>query len=293
MNLRWSYAWRTLSVLAASFLLLLLLPAAGAFAAPVSVTVSGQAAGGDKGAAAEDARKGAMKKALIRLMQPQADPASLYQRLLARYADYTQTETIVQSKRDGGRMVVLAKVLVDVDKIAAAVSNAGAAAQETKNESQGDFSAYFFIRVRGLDFGRAERGEQEARQVYNDTFQAMGFAPGDEDALFSTIGNYRALDCDAYTNAVLQAIHHDYPEITVALIGEIVVSGEPSSPVRSGSVRVQAIDVVKNAIISTYEDSYQVSRPTSNDAEKLILQKAAVNSARALADQTRRYIEGH
>ena len=114
-----------------------------------------------------------------------------------------------------------------------------------------------------------------------------------EDAIFNALAAYRSVPYDSYEQQLKQKIEtdSDYVSVTMAVIGEIAVSGAPQDGVfhRRATVQVKAYDVLSQKVIATSEDAFEFQHKDPKAADKMLLDKAAVTSARAIADQTATY----
>ena len=261
-------------------------------AAPQLVEVSGEAKSGDLKNAVEDARRNAVKEVLNFLLSPQQEA---YQRILQDYRSYTLEKADVTDKeKKGNTLYIVASVMVDVDKIRADLQRSAAAAQEKHFDS----TAVFLVRVKcdGMSPAFIDKAQQEVQQTFKAAFMNAGFAsPESVEGALQQMNQYAALPYLEYKQKMLALIQQDYVEVPVAVIGEVEITGADEgmgSAVRNGRVRFASYDMFRNgAPIADYEDSYMVRTSQNNQgglarADVAILQKSAVNGARALAGQT-------
>ncbi|MDD6127219.1 MAG: hypothetical protein SPL62_05870 [Selenomonas sp.] len=282
-----SKLWRNLAiafVILAS--LIVVLPEQRAEAAATFFTVCGDAADGSKETAVRDAQKKAVAKALAHLVT-QDNPS--YTKLLAAYRSYAEEPQVFQKKTQNGHLLLFSKVPVNVDAIQKVLSSANSAKQDTHDQT-----AYFLVRVTGLPAnGDDAAAQSQVIRTYNDTFSRLGFEVGTEDAIFNALAAYRSVPYDSYEQQLKQKIEtdSDYVSVTMAVIGEIAVSGAPQDGVfhRRATVQVKAYDVLSQKVIATYEDAFEFQHKDPKAADKMLLDKAAVTSARAIADQTATY----
>ncbi len=80
--------------------------------------------------------------------------------------------------------------------------------------------------------------------------------------------------------------------VTMAVIGEVAVKGkgkEAAGFLREVDVEIKAYDALSKKEIASYSETYELQHKNPKLADEMLLQKAAVNSARAIADQTSTY----
>ena len=283
---KWTCALAALVLGAGSFLSL---PAPPAEAAASLFTVCGEAADGKKDTAVRDAQKKAVRKVLSQLM---TEDNPQFATLLANYRSYVAEPQVFNKKSQGGKLLLFSKVPVDVDAIKDAIKSAN----EVKQERHSDQTAYFLVRVTGLPAnGDDAKGQAQVVKTYNDTFSHLGFETGTLDAVFNALAPYRETPYDAFYQQMVQRVESgsdDFLSVTMAVIGEIAVTGKSHDAngfTREVSVRVDAYDVLAKKRIASYSDVYELWNKDPKLADQMLLDKAAVNSARAIADQTSTY----
>lgn len=277
-------SWRSLALVFALLCsMLFAAPAANAAAATI-FTVCGDAADGSKETAIRDAQKKAVAKALAHLVT-QDNPS--YAKLLADYRSFAAEPQVFNKKTQNGHLLLFSKVSVDVDAIQQALQDANSA----KQESHSDQLAYFLVRVTGIPANGDDAAAQaQIIKTYNDTFGRLGFEVGTEDAIFNALAAYRSVPYESFASGMQQKVETDpdYMAVTMAVIGEIAFSGDPQDGVfhRRATVQVKAYDVLSKQVIASYEDAFELQHKNPKAADKMLLDKAAVTSARAIADQT-------
>lgn len=251
-------------------------------AAPVTVKVCGE--GSNDAAAREDARRKAVDRVLLQMQVEEQERGQI----LARFSEFAAMPTVTARKKQSGRIYLMSNVQVDADAIQNLLARAGAQAQE----KQEDLSACFLVRIRGnADSAQVMQGLRRVQEIMGHTFQDRGFATDVSDQLVRELGN-SAGDYAGFRQQMLQKVQRDYPEITVAVIGEIVlkpVHQDASGCTRSADIRVSAIDVLHQRVIADYEEAYQVRRLTGEEANLMALEKAAMNAAETLAGKSLQY----
>lgn len=268
----------------------ILLPLPVGEAASVPFTVCGQSAAGDQNAALQDAQKRAVKRALLQYLSLD-NPE--FEVLFARYQEFAAPPQVFEKKKQGARLMLFSKVAVNIDALRAELANSNMAKQERHE----DHNACFFVRVVGMaDEATDDRGQEQIVNTYRDAFERLGFQLADEDGLAAALKKYRSMPYETFWPQLRDDICVNYENVQLAVTGEIVISKRPQAGVgtsRAGVVRLKAIDMQTKKVIAEVEDSYEVRRDKPEEADQFILAKAAVNSARALADQTAAYWQNH
>ena len=267
-----------------------MLPLSAVEAAPVVFTVCGQSASGDRNVALQDAQKRAVRKALLQYLH---EDNPQFQELVGRYQEFVAQPQVFEKKKQGAKLMLFSKVFVNMDALHSELVRNNTAKQ-ARHE---DHNACFFVRVSGLANDAADgSGQERALKTYSDAFERLGFQPADEDAMVAEMKPYRKSPYEAFWPQLRDAICSKYENIQLAVIGEIVINAEPQAGngvSRAGIVRLKAIDLQTRQVIASLEDSYEVRRDNAAEADQFIVDKAAVNSARALADQTAAYWQHH
>ena len=259
-------------------------------AAPVLFTVCGQSASGDRNAALQDAQKRAVKKALLQYLD---EDNPKFQELAARYQEFVASPQVFDKKKQGEKLMLFSKVSVDMD----ALHNELVRNNTAKQARHEDHNACFLVRVTGLDNEIPDgHGQEQVLKTYGDAFERLGFQPANEDALVLELKRYRDKSYEVFWPQLRDDICVRYENVQLAVIGEIIISEGPQAgdgASRVGVVRLKAIDLQTRQVIASSEDSYEVRRDNAAEADQFILDKAAVNSARALAEQTAAYWQNH
>ena len=109
----------------------------------------------------------------------------------------------------------------------------------------------------------------------------------------------RSLANSDYENEMLKPIQQNQWMVTVAVIGEIKLTSIEENPLGSGYY-AKAVAVVKSydttanySIIGTIHNDYSMLANTPAEAERLVIQKAAMDSAESIAQQTLKYWKQH
>ena len=260
-------------------------------AAPINVMVCGEGKGSSaEQEALENARYRAVKKALLQLTAADDRPASLYQLLLAQYRKFSGPLEITQRSQSGEDTYLLGRVTVDVDQLSACMKQL---IITEKNRDIDGRTVYFFVRVNGL---KDKVSEQAAEQLilwrYGDTFQKIGFTTEDEDTIFKKMAEYNDQSYAEFSTGIKQRLN-DVTEVTLAVIGEINVGfkeQDKDGSIADSDIHIEIIDYASGQKkIGELKDSYEIRQDSAEKAQKFILEKSAINSAKTLADQTNLY----
>ena len=258
-----------------------------------SVKVCGEAAT-DAGAK-EDARRKAVESILLKMQVCD----EIRRQITARYADYTSAPEVIAKKKQKGKIYLISNVQVDDTAITRQLREWGKKAQE----KQQDLSACFLIRLQGVDDSiRKSQGLRRVMDVCGDTFQRRGFSTSISDELISELLHQEG-DYEFFCQGMQQKIQRDYPEITVAVIGEITLQDNKqmmnarNSAIRictldalsNANIRIYALDILRKQVIAEYEEAYMARGSNGEEAAMLSLQKATLNAAETLAKEVLNY----
>lgn len=259
-------------------------------AASTTITVCGVSSSGSEQGAQENARKKAMFKAMRYLLTPQ-NP--LFRQIMTEYADYTSAAQVFQTKKENGKLMLFSKVDVDMDKLTARINGVNAA----QTERHDDNAFYCLIRVHGAsNVDNLQSGQSLLGTVYKDVFERLGFQMASQDELNQAIsGNQQPFE--EFCQGLSLKIDSDHKDVPLAIIGDVNVRPAPNDPsgqTQQSDIVVRAIDIYNGRrVIAEYRDSYQVTREQQNMAGQRALDKAGLNSARALADKVAAYWQKH
>lgn len=278
------------------------------FVSPPSVTASspyilaaGQATaeGSGQEAALRQAEQKAVTQALSRMITPSADPSSIFQQITRHYPDYVAgTSKIIKTQKKDGTIVVFAQVPINYDKLRQHLTKDITSLQQAAPHV--DDEAYFFIRVTGVMSAPEQmRRQAEVLNFYTDSFQQYGFQKGSaDDILIETMKRHTTLSYDEYLRTMVTQIQQD-AAISLAVVGEIHLEPSITDETGTNSTCTSNITVFYHNAdgslqpVGTFTDTYTLRRATQAEAEKLVLQKAAYNSAKYLSHLTLTYWEKH
>ena len=263
----------------------------GCDAAPadVKVVVCGEARVGEEAKAEVDARQKAVGRVLTKMLTPNKDPNSLFQQMVRREKEFTGELNVMEKKEDGGKVYIISSVLVKSGSLQEALNSSISKVQEREQDSE----ACFLIRLRGISTAEELAGGRTVYNAYKDSFEQLGFKiVGWEDELFQEFKSYKDDDFATFSHSLEDKIKQDFPEITVAIIGEIEVtpiSQDGAGLLVGGNVNIRSLDMLRQKEIATFADTYQIKWPDPKEAGMVVVHKSAINSATALADKTLSY----
>ena len=268
----------------------LLLPCVG-IAAPANVTVvvCGESSVGDRGQAEIDARRKAVGRVLGKMLTPNRDPNSLFQQLLNRHPQFIASLKVLEKKTDGNKLYLISQAEVKTAVLQTALQEQVSHVQDRERDAE----ACFLIRLKGLDTTQELRGGRTVYNAYKDSFEQIGFkVAGWEDEIFQEFQRHKGDSYETFSRSLEDKIRQDFPEITVAIIGEMVVTPinqDEAGLLVAGNIHIRSVDMLRQKEIAEFTDSYQIKWPDPKDAGTVVIHKSAINSASALADKTLAY----
>jgi len=256
----------------------------------VSFNVCGKLQNATEEAAIVDAQKRAVKQALAREITPDNDPASVYQQMVTSYKSFVIGKPVVQRLQKIQNMqLAYCAVTVDMAKLKEALHEKIRSLQ-LKNENRDD-EVFFFVRVHGPTLVNPKFTGVVA-DSYTDAFQKLGFNKGMSDEMSNTaMQRYAGLNLVAYDDAIAKEVKNNV-EISIAVVGEITLLPSTTDGQGTNSTALVDVSVLKNmgngnlTKLGEFKDQYVLRRTKQEEAELLVLQKAAYNSAQYLAKLT-------
>jgi len=262
-------------------------------AAPITVTVSGESEIGNKAEALKDAKRKAVRRVLAKMTSPNRDPESPFQKILLLFNDFSGEPKIIESKTEGKTLFLVCKVQVDVDGLLQNVNS------KVKSEqiANSDHQAVFLVRIIGLPTALFQQNLNTFFKTYQDTFESYGFTVASNiDELQDEFHKHDKEKFDIFYRPLVNKIKNDYPEITLAIIGEIVLGREQddgTGRVIRADVHISAVDILNDKLITKFSDVHKlkVSNVFDKDGKEnnspieAILRKSVFSSATYLSDQ--------
>ena len=265
-------------------------------ATPVTVTVSGESESGNETEALKDARRKAVRRVLSKMTSLNRDPESPFQKILFLFNDFSGEPQIIEKKTEGKTLFLVCKVQVDVDNLLQTVNS------KVKSEqiANSDHQAVFLVRVKGLPTALFQEQLGQVTKDFQDSFESRGFiAASNIDELHAEFHKHDREEFDKFYRPLVNKIKTDYPEITLAIIGEIVLSRESDDETGRlirADVHISAVDITNDKLITKFSDVHKLkfSNLTVDGKENdspfaAIIRKAVYSSATYLSDKTVSY----
>lgn len=234
----------------------------------------------------------AVKKALGRFITPAAEADSIFQKMISEADKYIITPVkVLKTEKNKGKKLLFYEVKLDFTSLEAGLRQKIQLKQESAVHQ--DDEVFFCIRVTGVnEFSQKQVEENRIMNVYADAFQTFGFhkSMADEIILNAT-EKYQDLEYQDYLEQVREDVSNSV-EISIAVIGEIRLLPSETDAMGTNSSSLCKVMIVKNnaegqlETLGTFSDKYTIRRSSQAEAEKLVLQKAAYNSAKYLAHVT-------
>ena len=269
-----------------------ILPIAQAAPPPViPVKACGVSANGNAQAASVDAQKKAVEKILSKMMMPNSDASSIYQKILGNFKDYAGKPDVKAQKNVGSELQLYSTVPVKVAHMNADVRDAVGVLQRNHKVNK----TGFLIRVCGLpDAKQRDNAQGNVTGAVGDTFENIGFSRIAIDDAKSILDAHTSDDCPTFVSSVRGVLHQDYPEITTAVIGEVDISEiakDADGVTVNGTIYLCGIDMLKGegTTYADFRETYSMREMNEKDAMEFFLYKAGLNAARQLEDRTLSY----
>lgn len=259
----------------------------------LTVKMDGRAPAGQEAKAIEAAKKRAVFKVFSHMTRPDNDPNSTFAKIMANYNKYVVNAKLERTQTGTKDMQVIMNVEVNVHLL--------------KN----DFEANVFgkqlnnteltssLMIRSLGTSNPQLTDEEVLTAFNKRFNELGFQIEYASEVNEKITATRSLANSDYENEMLKPIQQNQWMVTVAVIGEIKLTSIEANPLGSGYY-AKAVAVVKSydttanySIIGTIHNDYSMLANTPAEAERLVIQKAAMDSAESIAQQTLKYWRQH
>ena len=270
-----------------------------ASAAPISangtvmVKMDGRAPAGQEAKAVEAAKKRAVFKVFSHMTRPDNDPDSTFARIMANYNKYVVNAKLEQTQNGTNGMQVIMDVEVNV-RLLKKDFEANVFDQQLANA---ELTSSLIIRSSGTS--NPQLTDEEVLTAFNKRFNDLGFQIEYADEVREKIAAIRGLANSDYEKEMMKPIQQNEWMVTVAVIGEIKLTSIEKNPLGNGYY-AKAAAVVKsydttasNNIIGTICNDYSMLANTPAEAERLVIQKAAMDSAESIAQQTLQYWRQH
>lgn len=259
-------------------------------ATPVTVTVSGESESGNETEALKDARRKAVRRVLSKMTSPNRDPESPFQKILLLFNDFSSNPQIIEKKTEGKTIFLVCKVQVDVDNLLQTVNGKIKSVQIANSDQQ----AVFLVRVKGLPTLLFQQRLSQVTKDFQDSFEQRGFTVASNvDELQTEFHKHDREEFDRFYRPLVSKIKTDYPEITLAIIGEIVFGREQDDEtgllIRS-DVHISAVDILNDKLITKFSDVHKLkATKDSGEVFDALLRKSVFSSVAYLSDRTLSY----
>lgn len=259
----------------------------------VMVKMDGRAPAGQEAKAVEAAKKRAVFKVFSHMTRPDNDPDSTFARIMANYNKYVVNAKLEQTQNGTNGMQVIMDVEVNV-RLLKKDFEANVFDQQLANA---EMTSSLIIRSSGTS--NPQLTDEEVLTAFNKRFNELGFQIEYADEVREKIAAIRGLANSDYEKEMMKPIQQNEWMVTVAVIGEIKLTSIEKNTLGNGYY-AKAAAVVKsydttasNNIIGTICNDYSMLANTPAEAERLVIQKAAMDSAESIAQQTLQYWRQH
>ena len=250
---------------------------------------------GNETAAIDKMCLNAVGHSLAFIIPPNPDPDSDFVKIVkAHYKEVTSNAKVQAKRKDGTAIILVGEVTVDIDKLTEIVKTQISGLQFEKI----DEPTIFFVRITGVDNAEMKKKALgDTLQTYSAVFERLGFKVDDSDELMSELVS--SPDAESFESFCMRMNEEvGNTGCTYAVIGEITLEKESegiTGIVWKSTARLQARvygDSTNGTSIFQFDDDYQLKGKSDNVAF-FALRKAAMNSARALAEHTLDYWKNH
>lgn len=255
----------------------------------------------DKANALENAKLKAVKKVTSRFIVSSEEPDSIYQKIISNYNKYIRGNVkVYKTQKSNGKIYMFCDVAVDYGEIQEDATRSFSGYQN-KNL---DDSAIFLIRIVGLPnlHGDEKKIPIMVLNDYGMAFSNNGFSTYSSDAgensyqlMADTANRLNTVNYLEYRERVIKDLLQDV-SVTYAVIGEIKLnhmssnaSGEYVEADCTMEVIRPSADSTRVDVIGRFCDKYNVTARNKKEAVAIVCKKAAVNSAKVLADITYKF----
>ena len=259
----------------------------------VMVKMDGRAPAGQEANAVEAAKKRAVFKVFSHMTRPDKDPNSTFAKMMSNYNKYVVSAKLDRKMNGANGM----QVIMDVEVSVRLLKNDFEANVFGKQLNNDELKSSLMIRSSGTS--NPQLTDEEVLTAFNKRFNELGFQIEYASEINEKITATRSLANSDYENEMLKPIQQNQWMVTVAVIGEIKLTSIEENPLGSGYY-AKAVAVVKSydttanyRIIGTIHNDYSMLANTPAEAERLVIQKAAMDSAESIAQQTLKYWRQH
>ena len=278
--------------------------------AATTVEVDGESSTGNKIEALDNAKLKAVRRVLSKMTAANDDPNSVFQKILSRYKEFAAEPKVFEKYTSDKTLHLMSSVEVDSERLLQAV-NSEITSERIQNDDQ---RIVFLVRIKGLPSALFKQNWNKLLILYQDTFEQRGFALANNvDELQSEFEKHNGENFDNFYRQLVESIKTDYPEITVALIGEIALSREQeidSGRLIRSDIHISAVDTLNDKLIVKFNDVCKLKVSNTSEVENVssdffnsmtagsnggnnfidvILRKSVLNSSAFLSDKIVNY----
>lgn len=256
----------------------------------ITVRMDGVAPSGQLNNAIEASKKRAVFKILSHMTRPDQDPNSIFAQIMTRYNDYVLQCNIIK-KNEGVQLQVISDVQVDGKKLKDDFSN-GTFDKQSDNRRMVAKLIVRTVNVHNPDFM-----DEKAMTDYNNCFTGLGFKTNFSGEVLQKIKSIRHLPYQAFEQEVFKSISNHELMVRFGVIGEIRLVSVENNPTGNGycakaEVFLKSVDMKNKCIVGEFSDNYVMLGNDKEEAERLAIQKASIDSAESMAQQTLKYWRG-
>ena len=264
-----------------------------ALAADQTKGIPADGKGATEAAAIEDMKSGVIKRILGNITTHSDDPASPYQQLLKRYREFIESFTVEKKGKTANGYFVTGKVKPRYHEMQAELGKLVQAAHQGDDARQ----VCVFVRFVGAPDEQTSRlAENAILDRYNVRFRENKFVVATGDEILGELQKTRAMSFNRFVDFVKQKSLEN-PEICTAVIGEMTMAklSEDSEGVTvSCDMNIRTPDCFNNfAVIDSYEGGEVLRWRDLRSLGTLLFEKAAISSAKAIAEKLVTYWKAH
>ncbi|MBR1806789.1 MAG: hypothetical protein IJ774_10455 [Selenomonadaceae bacterium] len=241
-------------------------------------------------AAIEDMKLSTVKRVLAQITERNDDENSPYQQLVKRYAEFVAKVHIDKRSRNAaGAFIVTGKVEIKYDAMQSELTKLVKDAYANVENRE----VYLFVRfVSQATEEQTRRVENAILQRYMTRLRENKFVIANADEVIGDLDKTRSMTFDQFMDFVKQKAAEN-PEICTAIVGEILMAKEDEDAdgfTASCDLVIRALDCLNNfQVIDNYTGNEVLRMKDSELVNRLLFEKAAVSSAKSIADALVKY----
>ncbi|ORU01488.1 hypothetical protein D081_0307 [Anaerovibrio sp. JC8] len=282
--------WPILFIMLLVSLLCGILTGGDAEASPVDVVkISGSAPVGQELKAIEDAKKRAVFKVFSHDTRAESESDSIFSQMMERYGDYVVSSKVLSRDNSDSRMLVIAEVTVNHNKLKQDFQEKVG----IKQEKHDDMTASILMRV--VNTTDNQGYGDSLHEAFSHRFSNSGFQTEVEDDDINIVRSLNgAASYGKYLSNVRSLIENNSIMANFAIIGEACIEKLTAAPAGTGyiaksSVKVQAYDCIRKTVLNGFYETYEILANTPQEAERLAIEKAGLDAAEEMVNGTLKY----